>query len=268
MEQKYLPHLSDLLRRQVATQYIQHELRKLFPSLRDISAWQTIDTEVGKWFCDNPELAPVRDFWNGFHGITCGFKLKNLLPWLTSQNISWQEQEINIDQLNFGNDFSSLKYFHSNPSVAEVRKWYLDPVNQKFFQEAKNILEQYGETSMSRDNFSLLVVEEKGELRVIDGNRRLLKAIFYKEEKLPVIIGKIIKEPRFFETWVPTSVLLELAWLNQREFGLLGLPVKSIAKTIALMIKDSQAGQYEFFNRCLGSGRTDTALRKIVTKLL
>lgn len=268
MEQKYLPHLSDLLRRKIAVQYIQHELRKLFPSLRDASAWQTIDSEVGQWFSGNPELAEVRDFWNGFHGITCGFKLKNLLPWLTSQNIGWQEQEIDIDQLNFGNNFSALKYFQPNPSVAEVKKWYFDPANQKVFQEAKNILQQYGETSAPRDNFFLLVVEEKGESRVIDGNRRLLKAIFYKEEKLPAIVAKIIKEPRFFETWVPTSILLELTWLNQREFGLLGMQTKAIAKTIVSLIKNSQAGQYEFFNRCLGNGRADTALRKIVAKLL
>ncbi|MCX6785105.1 MAG: hypothetical protein NTV81_04230 [Candidatus Komeilibacteria bacterium] len=268
MEQKYLPHLSDALRRKIAVQYLQHEFRKLFPSLRETSAWQTIDSEVGKWFSDNPELAPVRDFWNGFHGITCGFKLKNLLPWLTSQNIDWQEQEINIDQLNFGNDFLALKYFKPNPTVVEVKKWYLDPVNEKVFEEAKNILQQYSETSSPRDNFSLLVVEEKGELRVIDGNRRLLKAIFDQQEKLPAIIGKIIKEPRFFETWMPTSVLLELTWLNQREFGLFGLQTKSIAKTIVALIKGSQAGQYEFFNRCLGEGLADKKLRQVVQGLL
>ena len=244
MEQNYLPHLSDLLRRKIAVQYLQHELRKLFPSLRNSSAWENIDNEVGRWFCDNPELAPVRDFWNGFHGIVCGFKLKNLLPWLTSQNIIWQEQDLSIDQLYFGNNFSALKPFAANPTAREVREWYFHQNHQTELKDAQEVLIKYSNSTSPRDNFPIVVVFEKNQWRVIDGNRRLLKAIFEQRAKVSAVAAHISKEPKFFETWVPTSVLLELVWLNQREFGWLGLATKPIAKTIAALIKGSQAGQH------------------------
>ena len=92
---RYKKHLSDPLRLKIAYSYVQHELRKLFPNLRDKATWGKIDSEVIGWSGKNPTLVPVRDFWNGVNGISTGFKLKQIVTWLTSENIKWEIKILN-----------------------------------------------------------------------------------------------------------------------------------------------------------------------------
>ena len=94
-EKIFLPHLYEPFRIEIAVNYARHEMRKLLPELRDESLWQNIDRQVGEWY----EKLSIRNFWNGIHGISMGFRLKSLIPWITSFHMRWEKKEITIGKL-------------------------------------------------------------------------------------------------------------------------------------------------------------------------
>lgn len=114
--QVYPKHIYEPIRIKISTNYLKQELRKFLPNIRG-TLWQKIDADIDKWFNDSPNLADVRDFWNGFHGIAMGFKLKpGLIQVITAENIEWHfEKALPLDQkLACGGD---LKYIH--PKLSE-----------------------------------------------------------------------------------------------------------------------------------------------------
>ena len=90
MAQVYPKHIYEPIRIKIATDYVKGELRKYLPGLRDNNLWEKIDSDIDKWF----EKMGPRDFWNGFHGIAMGFKLKHHLTHvLTAENIKWKYEK-------------------------------------------------------------------------------------------------------------------------------------------------------------------------------
>ena len=73
----YPTHIYDPIRVEVANAYIKREMRKYLPSVRTRDVWKNIDRDIDQWFENNQNIAKIRDYWNGFHGIAMGFKLKN-----------------------------------------------------------------------------------------------------------------------------------------------------------------------------------------------
>ena len=76
----------ETIRIKIAVDYIQHEMRKIFPKIRDKNIWQKLDKEAAN-LINNETMAPIRDFWNLVDAICFGLRLKDLVPRLTSQNI-------------------------------------------------------------------------------------------------------------------------------------------------------------------------------------
>jgi len=98
----YPKHLSEKIREEVAVSYMKHELRKIFPS---------IDTKEVDNLMKNKELNTPRDFWNGLHGISMGFKLKNILFLATAENITWQKLTVDITDITFGVELAQTKKY-------------------------------------------------------------------------------------------------------------------------------------------------------------
>src|ERR1051326_832062 len=197
--QKYPEHLYDPLRRKIAQQYIGHELRKLFPSVRDLSVWQSIDQSVSRWFEGNLLTTPVRIFWNGFHAIARGFRFKNLLPFLTSKNIEWEERTMPLTDLQFGFAFPDQDFLGPYPSVLKVKQQLSLPVHlrarNKLYAECK--IER--ELTAFRDSDPIIVRRMEGKLRAIDGNRRLLLALLEGKNDIQAYVGEPAAEPEIFE---------------------------------------------------------------------
>lgn len=257
--EKFLPHLHEPIRREIAVRYAKHELRKLLPSIRDKNVLTLIDKDVDGWW----DKLSIRNFWNGIHGISMGFRLKSLVPLITSLNIKWAERDISIDDLWFGGKFgviASLK--DDSEQASSVREQVFLPENADLLEETKKILKEKQFDSAPRDEFPIFVVQKEDRLVVIDGNRRLLQAIIDKRETIRGVVGESVAEPVFYEHWVPTQIFTELKYWHKRQFKSDDKITDSVAYIIADLIKDSSAGRIEFIER--GVSASDDAGAKLL----
>lgn len=266
IKETFLPHLSEPLRRKIATNYIQHEFRKLFLQLRGQSIWQLMDEQVEKWY----EQLSIRNFWNAIHGITMGFRLTSIVPWITSLNIKWVEEDIAIDDLWLRAKFHPVTPPDISESVQEVRKWLLAPEHNQILEQTKKYFAEKANETESRDYFPIFVVrKDKEKLRVIDGNGRLLKTIISGEKKIKAFVGEPVTEPILYEHWVPTSLLVDLVFWHKRQKELKKETTENTAKVIAELIRDSSAGRIEFTERAIHKDdEIHKQLLQAVTKII
>ena len=170
MKTSSLPkHLSNSLRREIAVRFVQHEMRKLFPHVRNAAQWRVLDNDIEQWFTN----LTVRNFWNGVHGLAMGFRLKSLVPWITSKNVQWKKKNMPVEQIRPG---TSMKSASSTP----------------------------------RDHDPIFVLYKEKQFHVIDGNRRLHVALAAGKKTIPAYVGVPVRKPYLSEHWVSTSLLVDL----------------------------------------------------------
>ena len=246
-EENFLPHLYEPLRIKIAVQYVRQEMRKLFPELREDTLWRSMDKQIGDW----DKKLGIRNFWNAVHGISIGFRLKSLVPWITSLNIKWKEKEMPVKDLWFGGQFGPIKEMKCSRSAAEVKDKIFWTENREILNKSIKILKEKKDETAPRDSFPIFVIKKKEKLMVIDGNRRLLQAIVDKKENILATIGEPIAEPPIFEHWVPTSLLVDLVFWHKRQTESEKDTKEITARMIVELIKDSSAGRIEFEERAV-----------------
>ena len=246
-KENFLPHLYELLRIKIAVQYVQGEMRKLFPELREDVLWRAMDKQIEDWH----QKLGVRNFWNAVHGISMGFRLKSLVPWITSLNMKWEEKEAPLKDLWFGGQFGPIKEMKCSQSADDVKDKIFQEENEAILEQAQTILKEKFLETAPRDNFPIFVVKKKEKLTVIDGNRRLLQAIVDKKETILAVIGEPVAEPPLFEHWVPTSLLVDLVFWHKRQMEVGKDTAETTARMIAELIKNSSAGRKEFNERAV-----------------
>lgn len=243
----FLPHLSDPFRRSIAVRYAQQELRKLLPQFQDEAIWESIDKQVEQWW----DALSVRNFWNGIHGISMGFRLKSLVPWLTSLHIQWIEKDAPVEELWFGGKFGPIKELDISGASTAVKQIIFLPEHRELLKQTRKRLKGLLDESAPRDDYPIFVVRKEGQLRVIDGNRRLLKAIVNQKERIRAVVGEPTADPPFYEHWVPTSLLVELVFWHKQQVQAGRDTIDITARNIVELIRDSSAGRIEFFERAV-----------------
>jgi len=263
-EYHYPKHIYDPLRRQIAVEFMEHEWRKLFPSVRNNKIWQLMDGDVANWFENNNTMAPVRDFWNGFHGVSRGFKLAGLVYRITSINIEWQKKWVNVADLQFvTRSIRGLNVFEMAPTVMEVMEYYDQTDHLAEKKDLHREIDNLELLKVIRDQDPIIVIKEKAGNLIHDGNHRVLRRILRGEDKIEAYIGRQVAEPMLDDYWLPTQMILDiLALANmENEIGI-------YARVIFDMIKHSRAGQIEFARRCLNKSRQfDQKMYQAVKKL-
>lgn len=265
----FLPHLHDSFRRKIAIRYTQQEMRKILLQMRDINLWQSIDSQIENWY----EELSIRNFWNAIHGISMGFRLKSLVPWITSLHMRWVEKDILLEELWFGGKFgpiASLKIPDEiSESAAEVKKRIFQRKNKGIFEQTRKKLEELSKETSPRDDFAIFVVRKNGKLKVIDGNRRLLQAIVNNKDSIRAFVGEPTTEPALYEHWVSTSLLVDLVFWHKRQIQNRRDTTDTMARTIAELIRDSSAGRLEFVERAVHhDDEIHMRLLKAVAKIL
>lgn len=263
--QIFLPHLYEPLRRKIATSYVQHEFRKLLPQLRENLLWQSIDKQIESWY----KTLSIRNFWNAVHGISIGFRLKSLVPWITSKNMQWVKKDIFVDNLWFGGKFGPIKPLKTSEAATAVKENIFLPKNKNILNQTKKNLKEKSSGTYPRDSFPIFVVKKEDRFVVIDGNRRLLQAIADKKQKIHAFIGKPIAKPSLFEHWVPTSLLVDLVFWHKRQIQNGRGATNTMARVIAELIRNSSAGRIEFAQRSVHQDdKIHMKLLKAVAKIL
>lgn len=266
VKENFLPHLYEPFRRRIATRYVQHEMRKFLPQLRRASVWRSIDEQIREWH----KKLGTRNFWNCIHGISMGFRLKSLVPWITSLHVRWTEKNVPIDDLWFGGKFGPIASLETSESAAAVKKHLFRPKNRKILEQTQKKLRRESIDTAPRDNFPIFVVrKDHDKLRVIDGNRRLLQAIVFGKHAIRAVVGETIAEPPFYEHWVPTQILVDLVFWYKRQVSLGRDTTKATARVVAELICDSSAARSEFARwGSQRNGEVPARLFKMVAKTL
>jgi len=258
MSLTYPSHIYEAIREQVATSYLKHEFKKLLWRVPQ-EQWKTIDRDISDWMkC--PELSNPRDFWNGFHGICMGFKLKiGLIYFVTGENVAWEKTKISLSELWFGVDLQQTKVVGGGKLPArQVIDFYHDPKNQQIKEEQLAYTLKLSGGTTPRDEYPIIVVQREKEGKLIystyDGNRRLAKAVLEGEDAIEAFVGKFTEGTRPKNYWIPTTILMEnLLFARQayeREDKELFQKYMDILKD---MLSQSQSAVYELKERALTS---------------
>ena len=253
----YPSHLYNPIRIELAVSYLQHEFRKLLWRVPE-NHWPAIDQDIAAWM-KSPQLNTPRDFWNGFHGIAMGFKLKiGLIYFVTAENIQWRKEAIPVEKLTFGIEFPPTQRVKKGILAAKiVSRFYQDLKNKSVKEEQKQITEQFSQGTPSRDEDPIIVtekmVDEKEVLSVYEGNRRLFKAILDEKKRLSAIVGRFTtKEKKLRNYWIPTSVLMEILYFAREAFERKdGEGFKNYMAVLRDLLAKSESAVYELKNRAL-----------------
>lgn len=211
MHKEYSSHFYEPLRIKIARDFIEKECRKLFVSINNKETWEKIDSDIAKWFGGKAsELAPVHDFWNGLEGIARGFKLKDILTYITSENIQWKLTQIPVNKIIFSTDLPVTEKIAKAPYKSQILIDYLS----KNKVVAKNIQidsDIHAKSSMPRDHYPIMVLSDGQNFQILDGHRRTIRAIIYDKKFITAYCAKFMTKEKIFKNyWVSTGFLRNL----------------------------------------------------------
>ncbi len=257
----YPKHLYEPVRIEAATSYMKHELRKYLPHLKDPHSWQIIDQDIDTWFDQAPFLFPVRDFWNGFHGILMGFKLYNhLLAFITAENVIWTKQDIPLNQLTFGTinknitDLAAennrdLIHFQQNLNKLPPAK------RDNRIKEVRAFYQISSERSIDPIIVTQKRVNDEDKLVVYDGNGRVTLALLEGKTAIPAFVSRFQGESRQpVNYWLPTDLLMEVTHFAKKAYESKLPTYEAYVSILKEMLAASQSGQYEMKDRVLTDG--------------
>lgn len=255
----YPEHLYEPIREEVAVSYIQHEFRKLLLNLPE-KYFDGIDRDISGWMT-SPEFASPRDFWNLFHGIAMGFKLKIGLIYLaTAENIKWSKKESPVLDLWFGVEQRETKKVREGRlSAKEVAQFYSRKENEVLKKKFQKLNQKLSNETPPRDQHPIIAIqkEEEGKLvfSVHDGNRRLAKAVLEGKEKILAYLGEYTTKEKFPKNyWIPTSILMDNLFFAKRAYDQKDKKLfNHYMKVLKDMLSKSESAVYEMKERALTS---------------
>lgn len=214
MKQEYSAHFYEQIRIRIARDLIEKECRKLFTSIRDPKIWQLMDRDIANWFDGKAsELASVHDFWNGLEGIMRGFKLKDILTYLTAENIKWTLTVIPVNKIIFSANLSSLEKIARVPFDSQILIDYLKD-NEQARKDFEKEMETHSATSINRDDYPIMVLKSGDKFQLLDGHRRTLQAITYNKRTINAYCAEYLTEDKFPKNyWVSVGFLRNLVRL-------------------------------------------------------
>lgn len=258
MDKEYPDHIYDKVRQEVAITYVKHEFRKLLWRVPE-DHWEAIDRDISDWV-NSPELAIPRDFWNGFHGICMGFKLKiGLIYFITAKNVTWSKKVIPFSKLWFGVEFDQTGVVgEGKQSVEIVSQFYNDPQNQKLKADWLKLVTEKSSGTAPRDEHPIIVVQRERDNQMIysvyDGNRRVAKAMLEERDNIEAFVGEFTEGAAPMNYWIPTTILMESLLFAQQAYdrGDKVLFGKYMA-VLQDMLSQSESARYELKERALTS---------------
>lgn len=246
----YPPHIFEPQRIEIARELVLKEYYKLFPML-EAADFDQVSASILYWLHGSGyELAPVADFWNYIDGTMLTLKLKDVVPQLTSANISWRLESIDPRRLQLAWPVGNLAEHGRPPYNYEF-------INQQILQNAQQMVinrrisdEKSSDTVVSRDHYPVLVRRElDGRLTLLDGNRRTLRALLYGRTSIDAWVGSVRQEPRLHDHWVNTGFLSRL--LAEYVESPSDDVRASVQSQLRIILDSSVIARFNFETRCV-----------------
>lgn len=209
MEKIYPDHIYDQTRVKIAAQFVHKEFIKLAPSLTE-SEWQRLGDDIERWFVgDRSDLAPVHDFWNGFHGITSGFKLKAPIRFITAQNATWSKQEVPVKDIPLSWSVPSIAKLGKGATYQQVYDYIHS--SKEEYKKQKDLADMMAARfKIDRSKFPILLAKTADSYILLDGNRRTLEAIIYDRPNITAWVGDLNGDNEPKNYWIPTGFLRDI----------------------------------------------------------
>lgn len=249
---EYPKHYYDPIRLQITHDLAIKEYYKLFPFMTE-KQFDLLEDAMFDWFVgEAEELAPVLDYWNIIGSFTETLKLKELVFYLTSSNVSWSLETINVKQL-------KLRWGVGDLGEGEVRSgsWTYEDVeaailnNPQRLKNNKDISDVHSNaTSLNRDHFPIVVLQNRDdEYTLLDGNRRTMRAWLNGDDTIQAWTGRVVAEPILKDYWVSPSFLRRL--LAEYSTDDSDEVLQSIRSQMQIVFGQSVVAKHHFLKRCL-----------------
>lgn len=212
----YPDHLYSHARIELAQSIIQKEVRKLFLDVSS-EAWVAIDRSISEW-SKSPtkyhlEDDESRDLWDIFAAVMESVKLKpNFTTLITAENVEWHRANLLVGDIQMSSPLEQLKKvpnlnLRSDLPFSELMQ-VMDG-NKTVIAEQRELIDQHS-TDPVQDRYPIIVKrEETGLYKVMDGNRRTLKAVIYGQDEIDAWIATTNGEtPTNF--WIPLNDMFQL----------------------------------------------------------
>lgn len=271
MTYEYPKHLSDPIRKEVATNFVWHEFKKIFPSIQDINQWESIYIDILNWHSTESYPKSIRSFWNDVNAVTYHFKLKDIVPLFTSANISWKKINIENTQLTFNTEGPEFDVINDNPkTVLALVDFYNKEENKELKRKAIEKLQAKEADSAERDTDPIIAIKEKDSIVIIDGNRRVLKNSLLKNKYIQATyMGEILSKEKYKDIWVPTTEILKLVNQYRKSVKEECSLAEHFACVLAFVVLNSDVAQYELETRYLNiSDEDDRIILDLVKKYI
>ncbi len=258
MIKDYPKHIYEPIRYEVAENYLIHELRKLF-EVTGSKYPEELERDIRNLKVSK-ELANPRDFWNGFHGISMGFKLKiGMLYAITAENVSWEKRKVGFEEISFGVELpQTLEVAKGKLRAQLVKNFYLDVKNLSLRKKYLEISGNYYDNSERGKDPIIAFERQVGNEKVLmvnDGNGRLGREILNQIDGIECYVGKFNDESEMFKnSWIPTSLLMDSLFFAKIVFDEGNLDLfKKYIDVVSNMVEGSESGRFELLKRSLPS---------------
>lgn len=244
---QYPKHIYDPTRIAMAEQLIEKELAKL------LGAGVVPAELVTKWR-EKPTAHHledgIRDFWDIFAAIIESVKLKpSFTAFVTAQNYHWVRNEVAVSSIQLSSYLDTLKnipnfVWHPKATVGDVMAALTTP---ELLKQQKENSDQH--SADSQDAYPIFIRRtESGENRVMDGNRRALRAALYGRPTIDAWVANT-HDPLPHNFWVPVNDLMQLVKLfgaaqtdGQRQ---------AVRDSLEILFTLSEAGRTTFNTRVI-----------------
>lgn len=247
----YPAHILEPTRIEIARELAVKEFYKLFPFL-DSDDFQKMDTAMQGWLDGrDQELAPVHDYWNYIDGMMLSLKLKDIIPLVTSENISWTQETIDPKQLELYWQVGNLANHGKPPFNYSFVKTHIIDNPEEFAVNQKISNEKSTDTTVSRDNYPIITLRQPDDsIQLLDGNRRVMRAWLFDHPTITSWVGTVIDEPILHNHWVGTGFLRRL--LSQYATDPRPEVASSVRSQLELILPSSSIAQHHYRERCIG----------------
>lgn len=247
---QYPKHIYDDTRIEMAEQLIEKELAKLLPTLAD-----GIQADLVQGWREKPAQYHledgIRDFWDIFAAIIESVKLKpSFTAFITAENYRWVREEVPVESIQLSSYLDTLKNipnleWHPRLTIQDV----MDAINtpELLADQKKNSDEHSKE---SQNNYPIFIRQAKsGENRVMDGNRRSLRAALYNRATIDAWVAHVDGDVTPHNYWVPVNDLMQIVKLSLAANS--DLQRQAVRDSLEILFTLSEVGRITFDERVM-----------------